>query len=66
MKHSCQANHSKSSGLMESVGAIEMLHRSKEEHKLRYTTNLGDGDPSSFQEVVKSAPYGKDILNEEY
>ena len=66
VKHSYQANHSKSSGLMEIVGAIEMLHRSKEEHKLRYTTYLGGGDPSSFQEALKSAPYGKDILNEEY
>ena len=58
VKHRCQVNHTKSSGSMESVGAVQMFKRSVEKHKLQYTTYLGDGDSSAFQEVVKSNPYG--------
>ena len=53
VKHRCQANHTKSAGSMESVGAVQMFKRSVEKHKLQYTTYLGDGDSSAFQEVCK-------------
>jgi len=64
--HNGQVNHCGSSGSMESVGAIQMFHRSIEKHKLKYTKYLGDGDSSSFQDVVKSTPYGKDVVIEKY
>ena len=62
MNHICSANHSKSSGAMESVGAVSIFSRSVDKHKLRYTEYIGDGDSSSFQEVEKAKPYGKDIV----
>ncbi len=47
----------KSSGSMESVGAVAMSQRSIEKHKLRYTEYIGDGDSSSFLEVKNPQPY---------
>ena len=44
---------------MESVGAIEMFERSINNHKHRYNTYIGDGDSSSFNNVVQSKPCGE-------
>ena len=55
--HNCQANHSKSSGAMEAVGAIEIFSSSVDKHSLIYKKFLGDGDSSSFKEVFESNPY---------
>ena len=55
----CSINHTKSSCSMEAVGAIEMFRRSIEKHGLIYNQYLGDGDTSSYKEVVKSNPYEK-------
>ena len=66
MKNSCQVNHSKSLGLTERLGTIEMFHRPIDKHKQRYTTYLGDVDSSSLSEGVDAVPYGRDILIEKY
>lgn len=60
--HVCNANHDKSSGAMEGAGAVKMFGRSIEKNNLRYTSYIGDGDTSSFNEVVASQPYGADIV----
>ena len=45
--HDCQINHEKSSGAMESGGAVEIFNRSITKHNLIYKEYLGDGDTSS-------------------
>ena len=63
--HQCNINHKKSSGLMEAAGAVEIFQHSVQKHKLVYSKYLGDGDTSSFKEVVESNPYSEfDILPE--
>ena len=57
IEHHCQANHGKSSGAMESVGAMDIFLRSIERHALIYKDYIGDGDSSSFKEVSVSDPY---------
>ena len=59
--HVCMTNHTKSSGAMESLGALSIFQRSVEKYNLRYLEYIGDGDSSSFQEVENSKPYGNDI-----
>ena len=62
----CEINHTKSSGAMEAAGAIEIFCRSIEKNGLIYNKYLGDGDTSSFTEVVNSQPYANhgDIIPE--
>lgn len=55
--HHCDINHHKSSGAMESAGAVEIFSRSIEKYKLVYYEYLGNGDTSSFKDVPKSEPY---------
>lgn len=55
--HICHVNHTKSSGAMEAAGAIQMFNRSVEKNNLIYSEYLGDGDTSSFKEVVTHDPY---------
>ena len=55
--HVCVINHTKSSGAMEGAGAVKMFQRSIEKHDLIYNEYLGDGDTSSFKEVVEAEPY---------
>ena len=62
--HICQANHKKSSGSMEAAGAILMFSRPIKNYGLRYTSYIGDGDTSSFNEVKSSKPYGEEITIE--
>ena len=47
---------------MESVGAIEMFERSINNHKHRYNTYIGDGNSSSFNNVVQSKPCGETFM----
>ena len=54
--HVCQMNHEKSSGSMEGAGAVLIWNRSLN-NKLRYVSYIGDGDTSSYAEVVASKPY---------
>ena len=53
----CNANFSGSSQSMESSAAVEVWKRSIETHGLIYGTYIGDGDSSSFKNLVKSNPY---------
>ena len=57
LNHDCQANHNKSSGAMEGAGAVEIFKRSIMKNKLRYVSYIGDGDTSSYAEVIASNPY---------
>jgi hypothetical protein len=56
-KHKCSLNHTKSSGAMESAGAVDIFSRSLLQYGLIYKYYLGDGDSSSFNDVVASKPY---------
>ena len=58
----CSANFNKSSKAMESQGAVDMWGRSERKHKLRYVDFVGDGDCSSYGDVVKSKPYGVETV----
>ena len=62
LNHKCLANHDKASGVMESAGAVKMFARSIEKNKLRYTSYIGDGDTSSFNDVINSKPYGDNVV----
>ena len=42
---------------MESAGAVEIFARSVERNCLVYKDYIGDGDTSSFKDVVDSDPY---------
>ena len=42
---------------MESAGAINIFNRSVEKNSIIYHEYLGDGDSSSFKEVIESEPY---------
>ncbi len=57
--HVCNANHTKSSGSMEGNGAVAIFNSSVEKYNLIYSHYIGDGDTSSFKEVVDSKPYAK-------
>ena len=46
---------------MESAGAVKLFKRSVERHQLRYTSYIGDGDSSSYSDVVNSHPYGEGV-----
>ena len=59
-EHICNLNHTKSSGSMESIGAVTMFKRSIEKNNLVYHEYLGDGDTSSYKDVIDADPY-KDI-----
>ena len=54
----CTANFSGSSQSMEGSAAVEIWKRSVERHNLVYSTYVGDGDSSSFKNLVNSDPYG--------
>ena len=45
---------------MESAGAVKIFNRSIEKNNLIYNEYLGDGDTSSFKDVIESDPY-KDL-----
>ena len=57
--HICSINHQKSSGVMESAGAIELFRRSVSTNNLIYSEYLGDGDTSSFTDTFASKPCEK-------
>ena len=42
---------------MESTGAIDVWKRSIDTHKLAYGTYIGDGDSSSFKNLMETDPY---------
>ena len=56
-KEFCTANFKGTSQSMESTGAIDVWRRSIETHNLAYGTYIGDGDSSSFKNLLQSDPY---------
>ena len=56
-KHVCQVNHMRSSGAMESAGAVAIFSSSVEKYNLIYSSYLGDGDTSAFKDVLETNPY---------
>ena len=62
----CTANFSGSSQSMESAAAVDIWKRSISTHNLVYDTYIGDGDSSSYKNLVKSDPYnGLTIVRKE-
>ena len=60
--HTCQGNHFGSAVSIEAAGAQEIFHLSIQSCNIRYTKYLGDGDSSSFSNVVKSKPYSDSVI----
>ena len=51
---------------MEGAGALELWKLSMEKNKLVYSTYIGDGDSSSFKNLLKADPYnGVEIVRKE-
>ena len=63
-KPSCSKNNEGSSGSMEVECALRIWKRSIEEHSLRYTTMLSDGDSKAYDAVSAANVYGGEILIE--
>lgn len=57
LTHSCKRNHARSSGKMESSGALAIFTSSVDNYKLIYENYIGGGDTSSFKEVCEAKPY---------
>ncbi|CAN8016792.1 unnamed protein product, partial [Ixodes persulcatus] len=64
-KEVCQKNFNGSSNAMEVEAAGVLFSRSKELHKMQYTTVLSDGDSKSFLHVSKLNLYDKGIVKED-
>ena len=62
-KYKCSLNHTRSSGAMESAGAVDVFSCSLLQNGLIYKYYLGDGDSSSFNDVVASKPYDFLVLH---
>ena len=50
-------NHDNSSGAMEGAGSVTIFNRSIDRYNVIYHEYLGDGDTSSYTEVLVSMPY---------
>ena len=57
--HDFKINHKKSSGAMEAAGAVDIFCTSVEKYGFIYKDYIGDGDTTSFKEVVAAKPYEK-------
>ena len=56
-KSTCPANFSGTSQGMEGAAAVEIWRRSVDKNQLVYSTYVGDGDSSSFKNLLNSDPY---------
>ena len=56
----CTLTHTCSSGSMKAETAKDMFSHSVKLYKVHYTRVIGDGDTSSFKNVLNSCPYGND------
>ena len=62
----CTANFSGTSQAMEGSAACDIWKRSIEKNSLVYSTYVGDGDSSSFKNLLKSDPYnGIELVRKE-
>ena len=65
-KHQCFKNWNESSSQMESDIMLEGFKRAEEDHGLRYTKFIGDGDSSVFSTLVQFVPgWGRYIEKQE-
>ena len=68
-KEACNINFNGTSQAMEKEAALKMWQRSVEDHKLRYTTFVSDGDSSAYNSVIGlhngEGPYSKKVVKEE-
>ena len=62
--HICSINHQKCSRTIESAGAIGLFRRSFSTINLIYSEYLGDGNTSSFTDVVASKPNKKYTIDQ--
>ncbi|XP_046844662.1 LOW QUALITY PROTEIN: uncharacterized protein LOC124438534 [Xenia sp. Carnegie-2017] len=60
--HLCKINHSGSSNSMETVGAVRIFERSVATRGLKYIHMLGDGDSSTYNNIVDRKPYGDELI----
>ena len=56
LDHNCKINYQRSSGAMEATGTSEIFCTSIAKHRLIYKDCIGDGDISSFKEIVNAKP----------
>ena len=60
-KNLCTANYKGTSQAMESTAAVDVWKRSIETHNLAYGTYIGDGDSSSYKNLLQSDPYNGQV-----
>ena len=60
-KDLCVANYKGTSQSMESSGAVDVWKRSIDTHNLAYGTYIGDGDSSSFKNLMETDPYQGEV-----
>lgn len=53
----CTRNHEGSSGSMEPKGMMKLFQRSVKKHGVRYAVYIGDGDSSTYKNILDSEPY---------
>ncbi|XP_036148055.1 uncharacterized protein LOC118647367 [Monomorium pharaonis] len=58
--NNCLANHEGSSGKMEVDAIVEMFKRSQNKYGVKYINYIGDGDSKTYNDIIKSSPYGDD------
>ncbi|CAF1349679.1 unnamed protein product [Adineta steineri] len=56
-KHTCERNHTGSSGSMETVGMHRLFSRSERMYNVQYTNYIGDGDSKVFSKLTSDPPY---------
>ena len=60
-KDQCTSNYSGTSQSIKSSGAIDVWRRSIATHNLAYGTYIGDGDSSSFKNLIQSDLYNGEV-----
>ena len=66
IKPSCPVNLCGTSQAMEGSAAVVIWKRSVDRNQLVYSTYIGDGDSSSFKNLLSSDPYqGKELVRKE-
>lgn len=60
--HKCPLNHKGSSGSMESKGLVECFMSSVNTRGIRYKRYIGDGDSSTYGDIVKANPYSDLVI----
>ena len=58
LTHVCNVTHEGSSGSMEAEATKTIFERSVNDHKLRYTRFIGDGDTNTYKKVADAKVYG--------